>query len=77
MHAVYFQGRVPIKWMSPEAIFDRVYTTHSDVWSFGILLWEVMTLGGTPYPSIPLEMMFDYLKSGKRMSAPQGCPCEV
>ncbi|XP_077983097.1 fibroblast growth factor receptor 2-like [Glandiceps talaboti] len=71
------QGRVPIKWMSPEALFDRVYTTKSDVWSFGIVLWEIMTLGGTPYPSVPLETMFEYLKSGKRMACPKGCPLEI
>ena len=38
-------GRLPVKWMSPEAIFDSIYTTESDVWSFGILLWEMFTAG--------------------------------
>ncbi|XP_070575740.1 fibroblast growth factor receptor 2-like [Ptychodera flava] len=70
-------GRVPIKWMSPEALFDRVYTTKSDVWSFGVVLWEIMTLGGTPYPSVTPEAMFDFLKSGKRMACPKGCPTEI
>ncbi|XP_070562501.1 fibroblast growth factor receptor 1-like isoform X1 [Ptychodera flava] len=70
-------GRVPVKWMSPEALFDRVYTIQSDVWSFGILLWEIMTLGGSPYPSLPVEMLFDFLKAGKRMEQPHGCSPEV
>ncbi|XP_070576023.1 fibroblast growth factor receptor 2-like [Ptychodera flava] len=71
------KGRVPIKWMSPEALFDGIYTTKSDVWAFGVILWEIMTLGGTPYPSVTPEAMFDFLKSGKRMSCPKGCPTEI
>ena len=71
------QGRLPIKWMAPEALFDHVFTTQSDVWSFGILLWEMMTLGGTPYPSVPVEKMFDYLRAGKRIDPPQCCSLEM
>ncbi|XP_038046161.1 fibroblast growth factor receptor-like isoform X2 [Patiria miniata] len=70
-------GRLPVKWMAPEALFDRVFTTQSDVWSFGILLWEIITLGGTPYPSVPVEKMFDYLKMGKRLEQPQNCSLEI
>ena len=56
-----------------EALFDRVYTIHSDVWSFGILVWEIVTLGGSPYPGIPLERLFDLLKQGYRMERPVNC----
>merc|ERR1719494_275097 len=56
-----------------EALFDRVYTTQSDVWSFGILCWEIVTFGGSPYPGIPLERLFDLLKDGYRMDKPINC----
>ncbi|XDA76742.1 hypothetical protein R6Z07F_006886 [Ovis aries] len=70
-------GRLPVKWMAPEALFDRVYTHQSDVWSFGILLWEIFTLGGSPYPGIPVEELFSLLREGHRMDRPPHCPPEL
>uniref|UniRef100_A0A8C4N580 Fibroblast growth factor receptor n=2 Tax=Eptatretus burgeri TaxID=7764 RepID=A0A8C4N580_EPTBU len=70
-------GRLPVKWMAPEALFDRVYTHQCDVWSFGVLLWEIFTLGGSPYPGIPVEELFKLLKEGHRMDKPTNCPKEL
>ncbi|XP_029466413.1 fibroblast growth factor receptor 2 isoform X8 [Rhinatrema bivittatum] len=70
-------GRLPVKWMAPEALFDRVYTQQSDVWSFGILMWEIFTLGGSPYPGIPVEELFKLLKEGHRMDKPPNCTNEL
>ncbi|XP_058048216.1 platelet-derived growth factor receptor alpha [Ahaetulla prasina] len=69
---------LPVKWMAPESIFDNLYTTLSDVWSYGILLWEIFSLGGTPYPGMMVDSTFyNKIKSGYRMTKPDHATCEV
>ncbi|RMX38498.1 hypothetical protein pdam_00015234 [Pocillopora damicornis] len=70
-------GRLPVKWLAIEALFDQQYTVKTDVWSFGIILWEIFTLGGTPYPGIPVERLFTILKNGYRMECPINCPDNI
>ncbi|KAJ7410485.1 Platelet-derived growth factor receptor alpha [Willisornis vidua] len=69
---------LPVKWMAPESIFDNLYTTLSDVWSYGILLWEIFSLGGTPYPGMMVDSTFyNKIKSGYRMAKPDHATNEV
>ncbi|XP_071494434.1 vascular endothelial growth factor receptor 1-like [Diadema antillarum] len=69
------QGRLPIKWMAPESIFDKVFTTYSDVWAYAVFLWEVFSLGGSPYPGFQMdESFYSKIKNGYRMNAPEHAP---
>lgn len=46
------EGRLPIRWMATESLYDNIFSVKSDIWSFGILMWEIVTLGSTPYPGL-------------------------
>ncbi|XP_043095280.1 tyrosine-protein kinase Fer-like isoform X2 [Puntigrus tetrazona] len=72
--------QIPVKWTAPEALNYGRYTTESDVWSFGVLLWETFSRGVTPY-TVPLNMnnqqTRDEVEKGYRMPAPNNCPDEI
>ncbi|CAK6968617.1 tyrosine-protein kinase receptor TYRO3 isoform X1 [Scomber scombrus] len=65
--------RVPIKWMSMESLSESIYTTKSDVWSFGVTMWEIVSRGKTPYPGVHNHELLDLLLSGHRLKAPNDC----
>ncbi|XP_013393693.1 fibroblast growth factor receptor 4-like isoform X2 [Lingula anatina] len=67
------QGRVPVRWMSPEALNDQIFTSQSDVWAYGVLLWEIVTLGCIPYPGMSAEQVMRKITNGYRMPRPQHC----
>ncbi|XP_022061629.1 tyrosine-protein kinase Fes/Fps isoform X1 [Acanthochromis polyacanthus] len=69
--------QIPVKWTAPEALNYGRYTTDSDVWSFGILLWETFSMGMTPYTSMTNQQTRDEVEKGYRMPAPHSCPVEV
>ncbi|KAM9777689.1 tyrosine-protein kinase receptor TYRO3 [Neosynchiropus ocellatus] len=72
----YRQGSVsklPVKWIALESLADNVYTTQSDVWAFGVTMWEVMTRGQTPYPGVENSEIYEYLIKGERLKKPPDC----
>ncbi|XP_055776976.1 tyrosine-protein kinase Fes/Fps-like isoform X2 [Salvelinus fontinalis] len=69
--------QIPVKWTAPEALNYGRYTTESDVWSFGVLLWEIFSRGVTPYTSMSNQQTRDEVEKGYRMLAPNSCPPDV
>jgi FMS-like tyrosine kinase 1 len=74
----FFQGPLPIKWMAAESLTYRIFSTESDVWSYGIVLWEMFSLARTPYPGVePDENFQKKLEAGFRMEKPSFAPDEL
>uniref|UniRef100_A0A4W4GB38 Tyrosine-protein kinase n=1 Tax=Electrophorus electricus TaxID=8005 RepID=A0A4W4GB38_ELEEL len=69
--------QIPIKWTAPEALNYGRYSSESDVWSYGILLWETFSLGVCPYPGMTNQQAREQVEKGYRLSCPQKCPEEV
>lgn len=67
-------GLIPVRWMSPESLKDGVFTTYSDIWSYGVVLWEIITLGAQPYQGMSNESVFQGVIRGLRLKEPDDCP---
>ncbi|NWW52559.1 ROS1 kinase, partial [Pedionomus torquatus] len=68
------EGLLPVRWMAPESLIDGVFTNHSDVWAFGVLVWETLTLGQQPYPGFSNTEVLHHVRSGGRLETPNNCP---
>lgn len=71
------EGVMPVKWTAPEAIQFSQFTTKSDVWSFGVLLWELFSRGMTPYYQFSNVETAERVVGGYRLGIPQGCTVEM
>ncbi|XP_025832818.1 ALK tyrosine kinase receptor [Agrilus planipennis] len=68
------KAMLPIKWMPPEAFLDGIFTSKTDVWSYGVLLWEIMSMGYMPYTGCPNREVMQLVTSGGRLEPPANCP---
>ncbi|XP_011603288.2 muscle, skeletal receptor tyrosine-protein kinase isoform X2 [Takifugu rubripes] len=68
---------IPIRWMPPESIFYNRYTTESDIWAYGVVLWEIFSHGMQPYYGMGHEEVIYYVRDGHILSCPENCPMEL
>lgn len=71
------QGKLPVKWMAIESLETYVFTVESDVWSYGVLLWEMESGGLKPYPGLTTTELMSELRKGYRLEKPNGCSDEM
>ncbi|XP_022108696.1 tyrosine-protein kinase Mer-like [Acanthaster planci] len=65
---------LPVKWVAIEGLNDSIFTSRSDVWSFGVTMWEIATHAKIPYPGLENFKVLEYLEQGRRLRQPDGCP---
>jgi len=70
-------GKLPIKWTAPEALRQKVSTSKSDVWSYGVVMWEIYSFGRAPYPRMSQKEVVDKVVKGFRMEKPESCPNDL
>ena len=68
------KGKLPIKWMAPESINFRRFSTYSDVWMFGVCMWEILMYGIKPFQGVANEKVIGKIENGERLPLPPNCP---
>ncbi|XP_070547610.1 tyrosine kinase receptor Cad96Ca-like [Ptychodera flava] len=67
------KSNLPIRWIAPEVLSGNAYTAESDVWSFGVLLWEIFSFGDIPYETLEDDDVKEFIENGNRLEIPSGC----
>eukprot|EP00051_Salpingoeca_urceolata_P009238 m.112831 g.112831 ORF g.112831 m.112831 type:complete len:1600 (+) comp16204_c0_seq1:123-4922(+) len=71
------QALMPVRWMAPECLTEGIFTSETDVWSMGVVLWEMISFGALPYPGLSNQEVYEKIIEGYRMTQPPGCPNAV
>ena len=68
---------LPVRWMSPESLSDGIFTPMSDVWSYGVLLYEIITFGSFPFQGLSNNQVLENVKSGQTLAQPVGIKSQL
>ncbi|KAL8610364.1 hypothetical protein ACOMHN_041178 [Nucella lapillus] len=71
------KGMLPVRWMSPESLMDGIFTFKSDIWSLGVVVYEIVTFGSFPYQGLSNTQVLEYVKNGNRLTLPDKCPVDL
>ena len=71
---ICYPGKFPVRWMAPESLSDGIFSPASDIWSYGILLYEILTFGTVPYQGFSNREVLEFVKNGNRIILPSACP---
>ena len=66
------RGMLPVRWMSPESLADGIFTPMSDIWSYGVLLYEIITIGSFPFQGLSNNQVLENVKNGQTLTQPIG-----
>ena len=74
---IFSLGMLPVRWMSPESLIDGLFTAKTDIWSYGIIIYEIVTFGSFPYQGLSNSQVLEYVKNGGRLNLPRNCSEEL
>ena len=72
-----FKGMLPVRWMSPESLADGIFTPMSDIWSYGVLMYEIITFGSFPFQGLSNNQVLENVKSGSTLTIPMGIKIQL
>lgn len=72
MLVLLMTGMLPVRWMAPESLVDGLFTPMTDIWSYGVLLYEIITFGSFPFQGMSNNQVLEHVKNGMTIEIPEG-----